>query len=594
MWFGSKRAQCNAWRVHIVMNPIFSYATHVRPAFNDPVEHCKFRVREMVHSLRAKIGCIRTTGRYHPEGTRTLEHDYIVKKQSLGSGMHGAVRLAVGQNLRRHNRFAVKSFDLAKIVSSSAEADLLSELEIHLSVDHPHIVRVVDVYEASSQLHIVMECMDGGELADRMTRRRKFSEKDAAETIRQILLAVSYLHDNGIVHRDLKPENFIYSEAGGSHVKLIDFGLGVRWKDGDADLHMPCGTVNYVAPEVLNQSYTNQCDLWSIGVLSFGMLLGHLPFGGADSQTIADIKAGKVAISPEQWKTLSEKAGAFLLALLQPDHRQRLTAYTALEHPWLLEQCCEPQLVKCHSSLLVKALRHFQQIPIAHRACCMITSLAPSNKLISSELHELFVKMDTYRTGLVRIEDVKHALAGRFEKAEECDELLSNFFVKLDAGHGRMQYSVFLAAMESAAGQHHHSSIAEMFRRFDTQNVGYITKENIQELLSGTSEEELLNDLGLTDKTKCITYPAFEAHLTEHQLSCQSRANFDYSMMSQRAFFVSPWGVLAAIVRVVSELSSYHLKHIFSASGRHGHFLKMSQSWKQHSFLNLSKSNDIT
>ena len=80
-------------------------------------------------------------------------------------------------------------------------------------------------YEADHHLYLVMECMEGKELFDRVTEKKRFSEYDAAEAVRQMLLAVNYLHNNGIVHRDLKLENFLYDKMGSDHLKLIDFGF---------------------------------------------------------------------------------------------------------------------------------------------------------------------------------------------------------------------------------------------------------------------------------------------------------------------------------------------------------------------------------
>merc|ERR1719491_1116979 len=123
--------------------------------------------------------------------------------------------------------------------------------------------------------------MEGGELFDRMATG-KFQEADAAQTVRQILRAVSYLHEFGIVHRDLKPENLLYDVPGGSHLKLTDFGFSTWWKEGDANLTYKCGSARYLAPEVIvNGSYTNLCDLWSIGVIAFILLSGYLPFDGS-------------------------------------------------------------------------------------------------------------------------------------------------------------------------------------------------------------------------------------------------------------------------------------------------------------------------
>jgi serine/threonine protein kinase len=85
-----------------------------------------------------------------------------------------------------------------------------AEVENLLSMDHPNIVRVLDVYESRHQLHVVMECMEGVDLYDKLTAKKKFSEEEASEALRHMLLALNYMHANGIVHRDVKLENFMF------------------------------------------------------------------------------------------------------------------------------------------------------------------------------------------------------------------------------------------------------------------------------------------------------------------------------------------------------------------------------------------------
>ena len=160
---------------------------------------------------------------------------------------------------RAEAKFAVKAFKL-RGVSKEKRKELESEAEIFLAMDHPHVAALTDVYESEEQLFLVMECMQGGELFDRVVQRKRFTEKDAARAIYQMLLAVNYIHSHDIVHRDIKLENFLYEAKDSDHLKLIDFGFSKIWHP-NTTMAVSCGTLAYVAPEVLEKSYTSQCRL---------------------------------------------------------------------------------------------------------------------------------------------------------------------------------------------------------------------------------------------------------------------------------------------------------------------------------------------
>merc|ERR1712048_1486635 len=120
-------------------------------------------------------------------------------------------------------------------------------------------------------VYLVMEVCLGGELFDRIVSARHFTERTAATVMQQIFRAIFYMHESGIVHRDLKPENFLLLDKGPlekNTVKIIDFGLSTSWSPGQV-LKSKVGTPYYIAPEVLEGSYCNLCDLWSCGVIMY-------------------------------------------------------------------------------------------------------------------------------------------------------------------------------------------------------------------------------------------------------------------------------------------------------------------------------------
>merc|ERR1719330_461957 len=143
-----------------------------------------------------------------------------------------------------------------------------------------------------------MEYLEGGELFNRLVAKKAFSETMAAEMAHQMLLALVYLHEHGIAHRDLKLENWLYEKRHTDHLKLIDFGLA-KVVPESGKMSDGCGTIHYMAPEVANNSYTTQADLWSFGVIVYMMLVGFRPlFSGSHKEIFQKIKAGEL-----QWSS---------------------------------------------------------------------------------------------------------------------------------------------------------------------------------------------------------------------------------------------------------------------------------------------------
>eukprot|EP00483_Globobulimina_turgida_P001906 UN01908 len=150
--------------------------------------------------------------------------------------------------------------------------------------------------------------------------------------------ALAYLHSQSIVHRDLKPENLLFAtKDNNSAIKLIDFGLAGSCKTGE--LKTPCGTPNYVAPEILRRSkYGTQADMWSIGVILYIILCGFPPFYDENDdlgRLYRKIKRAEYDMPSPYWDNISKNAKDLVRKLLQPDPKKRLTAKLTLQHPWL-------------------------------------------------------------------------------------------------------------------------------------------------------------------------------------------------------------------------------------------------------------------
>ena len=252
--------------------------------------------------------------------------------RTLGAGTYGIVKEADGPN----GKVAVKII-LKKNVQGNDQM-VYDELEMLQKMRHPHIVRFVDWFESRDKYYIITQLATGGELFDRICEKGKFTEKDASQTIRQVLDAVDYLHQNDVVHRDLKPENLLYlTRAPDSDLVLADFGIAKHLDSPDGVLKTMAGSFGYAAPEVmLKKGHSKPCDVWSLGVITYTLLCGYSPFR---SESLADLvdetRNGHVIFHDRYWKDVSQQAKTFILSLLKPDPHERATTAQALKDPWI-------------------------------------------------------------------------------------------------------------------------------------------------------------------------------------------------------------------------------------------------------------------
>ncbi|KAL8671721.1 MAG: hypothetical protein Q9168_003792 [Polycauliona sp. 1 TL-2023] len=252
--------------------------------------------------------------------------------RTLGAGTYGIVREAECAG----EKYAIKII-LKKNVKGN-EKMVYDEMVLLQRMKHPHIVRFHDWFESKDKYYIVTQLATGGELFDRICEYGKFTEKDASQTIRQVLEAVDYLHYNNVVHRDLKPENLLYlTKDPHSSLVLADFGIAKMLDSKDGVLSTMAGSFGYAAPEImLKQGHGKPVDMWSLGVITYTLLCGYSPFR---SENVADLieesRSGRIVFHGRYWKDVSDEAKDFIVNLLQPDPSKRLTSEEALQDVWL-------------------------------------------------------------------------------------------------------------------------------------------------------------------------------------------------------------------------------------------------------------------
>ncbi|XP_053648987.2 calcium/calmodulin-dependent protein kinase type 1 isoform X1 [Cherax quadricarinatus] len=297
----------------------------------------------------------KSTKKEKEEGKMPSVEDKYLLKDLLGTGAFSQVRLAEVRD-DPSRVVAIKIID--KKALKGKEDSLENEIKVLRRLKHPNIVQLLDTYEDGEHVYLIIELVTGGELFDRIVEKGSYTEKDAADLIRQVLEAVDYMHDQGVVHRDLKPENLLYfSQDEDSKIMISDFGLSKMEDSGI--MATACGTPGYVAPEVLAQKpYGKAVDVWSIGVIAYILLCGYPPFYDEnDANLFAQILKGEFEFDSPYWDEISDSAKDFIRQLMCVDVEKRYTCKQSLGHPWISGNAASDRNI--HSSVSEQLKKNF-------------------------------------------------------------------------------------------------------------------------------------------------------------------------------------------------------------------------------------------
>ncbi|EAS05276.2 dual-specificity kinase domain protein (macronuclear) [Tetrahymena thermophila SB210] len=262
---------------------------------------------------------------------RKSYHDKYITLEKIGQGSLGLVSRCKCVSTQKD--YAVKTIgfkDGEHLLNISREFFLLQSLK------HPNVVRTYDLFIENKKCYIILDYVVGFSLQDYLEKHQKMSEEYTKFVIIESLKAIQYLHQKGVCHRDITSNNILIDEKKNS-IKLIDFSNS---KTCDFRRMMTkTGTISFMAPEIFKeQEYDKQVDMWSLGIVTFQLLTGQLPFYSANEQIlIQDIQKKGLDIS-QQNKLLAHISTSgldFLSQILKKNPRERLTPSQALCHPWL-------------------------------------------------------------------------------------------------------------------------------------------------------------------------------------------------------------------------------------------------------------------
>jgi calcium-dependent protein kinase len=434
---------------------------------------------EAVEETARRKGELVVAGRY--SSSRQLATDFALENDVLGAGATGKVHLATRKG---GGRCAVKSVEKRKL-SKSARELLMNEAGLYLSLDHPHIAKLEQVYESRKEIHFVMEHLSGGELLQRLKKNGRFTEAQAAEAMRQMLLAVSYLHAHQVAHRDLKPENFVYESADSDHLKMIDFGFASRYDTGSR-LSQPCGSLHYVAPEVLTKSYTEKADLWSMGVIAYTLLCGRSPwhpYKDSRKETLKKVSAGEVYYCPERFGRLSPGAQSFIRNLLTVDPVARLSAAEALQHVWL--ESTARQSAQIDAAGNASNFRSMTATEPLRKICLSMAAWQMTSKE-TEEARDQFHALNSSKSGALTLDDFRSAITtGDSEDADEVDAEKLFEIADLD-NDGEIGFNSFVVAtMQQRPSL---EALQAVFNRLDSDKNGKVTARDIRAVVGPTFE----------------------------------------------------------------------------------------------------------
>lgn len=280
-----------------------------------------------------------------------IKEVYNVDENLLGSGAYAKV-------CRATHKLTGIPYAAKFVRKRRRNKDQMNEIKHEIAVllqcsPSDRIIRLHEVYESNTEMVLVLELADGGDLHHILEDDQCLGEDEARKAMLQILEGVAFLHEENIAHLDLKPQNLLLTVQNScDDIKLCDFGISKVLQPG-VTVREILGTPDYVAPEILNyEPISLAADIWSVGVLGYVLLSGFSPFGAEDKKkTYLNISTCALSFEPEHFADISTAAIDFIKSCLVIDPRRRPSARELLDHRWLtMHAPLVPSLPPCNNN----------------------------------------------------------------------------------------------------------------------------------------------------------------------------------------------------------------------------------------------------
>lgn len=484
----------------------------------------------------------------------------------VGSGSFGKVMLV------RHK--STKQLRACKVVAvqTALQRELMdNEIRLLKSLNHPHIMKMHEVYFeqasdngqlAGGNIYLVTELCEGGDLFSRILHhyerlKQPMTESHVAFMMQQILSATKYCHDQGIIHRDIKPENILFVDrTASSSLKIIDFGLAnfhekireqakevkvarsgtmgrlarmlpsvngrhlIPWHERKRVMQK-AGTPHYMAPEMIEGSYDQKADLFSIGIILCQLFTGWHPFyTPGDDETAVRAKISSpdpVQFPVDIWAQVSPEACDLCRKLLEKSPKNRLSATQALMHEWFRDPTKPSPFgnVEGLSVSIFDGLKQYQAYNKLKRAVLQLLTRELSEFQIQ-ELRAKFMALDKQGDGLLSCEELIEGM--RHVGYEMSQVELEQIMAALDgSGNKCIGYKEFISALIERRVKFDRQQLFECFKKFDKQGIGRITYQDVKSVMCNAITESEWQEIaivgGQQDSSKMpeLTFDEFVA-----------------------------------------------------------------------------------
>ncbi|KAK3408669.1 hypothetical protein EUGRSUZ_J00858 [Eucalyptus grandis] len=328
-----------------------------------------------------------TTSHFHK--SKTLDNKYMLGDE-IGKGAYG--RVYKGLDLENGDFVAIKQVSLENIAQEDLNI-IMQEIDLLKNLNHKNIVKYLGSLKTKSHLHIILEYVENGSLANIIKPNKfgPFPESLVAVYIAQVLEGLVYLHEQGVIHRDIKGANILTTKEG--LVKLADFGVATKLNEADVNTHSVVGTPYWMAPEVIEMSgVCAASDIWSVGCTVIELLTCVPPY--YDLQPMPALFRIVQDDHPPIPDSLSPDITDFLRQCFKKDARQRPDAKTLLSHPWI--QNCRRALQSSlrHSGTLRNIQEDVSMDPESANADNEGVSRSPAAEKVEDLVKEEYVKVE--------------------------------------------------------------------------------------------------------------------------------------------------------------------------------------------------------